>query len=92
MTTIEKINNLQERINNAKTADVEGRQVVVDCCKALYLAIEEDVHNADADWMLKGMYEDLYTGNFAEPFMCEMKKTAFTVVRKIYEESILPRL
>lgn len=92
MTTIEKINNLQERINNAKTADVEGRQAVVDCCKQLYLAIEEDVHKADADWMLKGMYEDLCTGNFAEPFMCEMKKTSFAVVRKVYEESILPRL
>lgn len=92
MKTIEKINELQAKVNSAFTAEASGRQIVADCCKELYMTIEEDVHNAGADWMLKGMYEDLCNGNFAEPFMCEQKKVAFATVKKIYEDNILPRL
>lgn len=89
---IEKLNELQAKVNSALTAEASGRQIVADCCKELYKTIEEDVHNADADWMLRGMYEDLCQGNFAEPFMCEQKKVAFATVKKIYEDNILPRL
>ena len=92
MTTIEKINELEAKVSSAFTAEESGRQIVVDGCKELYLTIEEDVHNAGADWMLKGMYEDLCTGNFAEPFMCEQKKVAFATVKKMYEDRILPRI
>jgi hypothetical protein len=92
MKTIEKLNELQAKVNSALTAEASGRQQVANACKELYNAIEEDVHNAGADWMLKGMYNDLCAGNFAEPFMCEQKKVAFATVKKIYEDNILPRL
>ena len=63
------IETLKNRIATANTATVEGRQIVVDACKELYNLIEEDVYNAGCEWMLKGMYNDLCNGNFAEPFM-----------------------
>jgi hypothetical protein len=38
------------------------------------------------------MYTDLCNGNFAEPFMCEQKKTTFHTVVAIYNERIIPYL
>jgi hypothetical protein len=92
METINEINKLATIVEKADVTTSKGRQQVANACKELYMAIEEDVHNAGADWMLKGMYNDLCEGNFAEPFMCEKKKETFVVVRKVYEENILPRL
>lgn len=92
MKNLQKIQELEAKVNSANTANVDGRQLVANACKELYNTIEEDVHNAGADWMLKGMYNDLCNGNFAEPFMCEQKKTAFLTVAKVYEDKILPRL
>ena len=91
-TTIEKINELNEKVNIALTATVEGRQLVANSCKELYNLIEEDVYNAGSEWMLKGMYNDLCNGNFAEPFMCEKKKETFATVAEIYNTRILPRI
>ena len=79
-------------VMSAQTATVEGRQIISDNCEKLYMAIEEDVHNAGCDWMLKGMYDDLCNGNFAEPFMCEQKKSIFASVVEVYNTRILPRL
>lgn len=92
MTTIEKINELTVKVNSALTSTVEGRQVVSDSCEELYNLIEEDVYNAGCEWMLKGMYNDLCNGNFAEPFMCEKKKETFATVVGVYITRILPRL
>lgn len=89
MKNKEKIQELEVAVNSANTADVNGRKVVANACKSLYNLIEEDVYNAGAEWMLKGIYNDLCTGNFAEPFMCELKKTDFLTVKKIYEDRIL---
>lgn len=92
MTTIEKINELNAKVSNAFTATVEGRQVVATACNELYNLIEEDVYNAGSEWMLKGMYNDLCNGNFAEPFMCEKKKETFATVVEVYNTRILPIL
>ena len=89
MTTIETLKN---RIATANTATVEGRQEVVNVCKELYNAIEEDAYNAGCEWMLKGIYTDLLEGNFAEPFMCEKKKETFNIIVEVYNTRILPRL
>jgi hypothetical protein len=91
-TKIQKIEDLKSLVNNANTANADGRQVVVNSCKELYNLIEEDVYKAGAEFMLRGMYNDLCNGNFAEPFMCERKKGDFAVVLKIYTDRILPRL
>ncbi len=87
-----KIQELETKINTANTANAEGRQIVANACKELYNTIEEDVYKSGSEWMLKGIYADLYSGNFADPFMCEQKKTAFMTVKKVYEDRILPRL
>jgi hypothetical protein len=92
MTTINKITELKNQINNANTANADGRQVVANACKKLYNLIEEDVHAVGSEWMLPGMYNDLCSGNFAEPFMCEQKKVTFLTVEKVYIDRILPRL
>ena len=89
MTTIETLKN---RIAVANTAVVEGRQEVVNVCKEFYNLIEEDAYNAGCEWMLKGMYNDLCEGNFAEPFMCEKKKETFNTIVEVYNTRILPRL
>jgi len=88
----ERINELTELVNNAFTPDVEGRQSVVNACKELYNMIEDDVYRADKEWMLKGMYTDLCTGNFAEPFMCEQKKLTFNTIVEIYKTRVVPFL
>jgi hypothetical protein len=92
MKNLQKIQELEAKVNSANTANAEGRQLVANACKELYNTIEEDVYNAGVDWMLKGMYNDLCNGNFAEPFMCEQKKTTFSTVAKVYQDNILPRL
>lgn len=89
---LNKIAELTELVNNASTPTVEGRQTVANSCKELYNLIEEDVFKADKEWMLKGMYNDLCNGNFAEPFMCEQKKTTFHTVVAIYNERIITSL
>lgn len=91
-TKLEKIEELKIQVVNAKTCNVDGRQAVVNACKELYKLIEEDYHKAGADVLLDGMYNDLTAGNFAEPFMCEQKKSKFELYRTIYINNILPKL
>lgn len=92
MKNQEKIQELTSLINQANTANADGRQQVANSCKSLYNLIEEDVYNAGAEWMLNGMYNDLCNGNFAEPFMAETKKTTFHTVVEIYNTRILTRI
>ena len=92
MKTLEKIKVLQNKVNDAFTATTEGRQIVSDSCKELYNLIEDDVYNAGCEWMLKGIYNDLCYGNFAEPFLCEKKKETFASIVAVYISKILPRL
>jgi hypothetical protein len=87
-----KIAELTTLVNSSKTQTIEGRQNIANSCKELYNLIEEDVYNADKEWMLKGMYNDLCNGNFAEPFMCEQKKSIFHTVVAIYNDRVLPNL
>ena len=83
---------INEKIKNANTATEEGRQLVAEACKSFYEEIEEDVHKVGSDWMLKGLYNDLCEGNFAEPFICEKKKETLATCIAIYNNNILPRL
>lgn len=92
MKNLQEITEMTARMENANTATVEGRLEVVNACKRLYNLIEEDVFMAGSEWMLPGMYKDLCSGNFAEPFMCEQKKMTFLTTVKIYQDRILPRL
>jgi hypothetical protein len=91
-TTTNRIAELAEGLKSANTATMDGRQVVINACKELYNLIEEDVYMAGKEWMLKGMYQDLCNGNFAEPFMCEQKKTTFQTIATIYNEQVVPNL
>jgi len=77
MTTAQRIAELTQVVNPADTTIATGRESVANACKELYNLIEQDVYNADKEWMLKGMYNDLCNGNFCEPFYCELKKTEF---------------
>ena len=92
MTTAQRIAELTVVVNNAFTANASEREQVANACKELYNLIEEDVYNADKEWMLKGMYTDLCCGNFAEPFYCERKKTEFNAVVEIYNTRVVPFL
>ena len=83
---------ITEEIKNANTATIEGRQSVANACESFYKEIEEDVYNAGCEWMLKGLYNDLCNGNFAEPFMCEKKKETLAACIEIYNTRILPRI
>ena len=87
-----QIENLIKKVNGASTITIEGRQTVSTLCEELYRSIEQDIYDAGSEWMLKGIYEDLCKGNFAEPFMCEKKKETFMSVVEIYNTRILPRL
>ena len=92
MKTLETITELETQVHDAKTYNTDGRQIVANACKKLYHLIEEDYHNAGADCLLEDMYNDLTSGNFAEPFMCEQKKGKFLLYKKMYIENVLPKL
>jgi hypothetical protein len=86
------IETLKNRIEEANTATVEGRQQVANACNELYNTIKADVYSAGCEWMLNGMYNDLCDGNFSEPFICEKKKETFDTIVEVYNNRILPRL
>jgi hypothetical protein len=92
METLKRIAELTDLVNNASTPTVDGRQTVANSCKELYNLIENDVIEAEKEFMLKGMYNDLCNGNFAEPFMCEQNKTTFNAIVVIYNKYIIPYL
>lgn len=92
MTTLSKISELTILVNGASTATIEGRQILAIYCKELYNLIEKDIYNTDKEWMLEGIYNDLCSGDFGEPFMCEQKKTIFNTVVHIYNKRIMPFL
>lgn len=86
------IETLTSQVNNAHTHTSDGRQSVANACKQLYNLIENDVVNAGSEWMLQGMYNDLCNGNFADGFLCEIKKSTFETIVLMYNTRILPRL
>lgn len=86
------IDTLTIAVKNADVTTIEGRGIVADSCKQLYNLIEEDTYKAGKEWMLKGMYNDLCSGNFGEPFMCDRKKGTFEAVVAIYNNNIVPSL
>jgi hypothetical protein len=88
MKNSQKIQELEAKVNNANTANAEGRQLVANACKELYNLIEEDLYNAGAQWMLKGLYNDLCNGNFSQPFLCEQKKNDFLIAKKVYQDRV----
>jgi hypothetical protein len=92
MKNVQAIKEMSAIIANANVANANGRNQVINTCKKFYNLIEEDAYMAGCEWMLKGMYSDLCEGNFAEPFMCEQKKSTFNTCVTIYQERILPRL
>lgn len=89
---METINQIKNAILTANTNVVEGRQLVANKCREFYIFIEENVFKSGNEWMLNRMYNDLCSGNFAEPFMCEQKKHEFEVILKIYETKVIPNL
>ena len=92
MTTLNTISELETKVNDAKTYNVDGRQTVVNTCKELYNLIEEDFYLVGAEELLEDMYKDLTAGNFAEPFMCEHKKSKFELYKTIYINNVSPKL
>ncbi|MCK5632599.1 hypothetical protein KAH94_02540 [bacterium] len=85
MKTIE---NLKAKVNSAITANQDGRQVIVNSCKELYNIIEEGFYNKYGQESVTDAYNDLCNGNFAEPFMCEQKKSKFLLYANIYLSKI----
>ena len=93
MKTLEnKIQELEIAVIGAKTFNADGRQIVVNSCKDLYDLIEEGLYNKYGEGAIADAYEDLCKGNFAEPFMCEQKKSKFTLYKTIFADKILPNL
>jgi len=91
-TMTASVNELKNVVALANTANADGRQAVVNACKKLYNLVEVDFTKVGADCLLDDMYTDLTTGNFAEPYLCEMKKNKFTTYATIYTEHVMPQL
>ena len=89
MKTSTQINELREELKSAFTANEEGRQIVIDNCKALYHIIESELNAKYGDGATDDAYNDLCNGNFAEPFMCELKKSKFEVYATIYINNVM---
>ncbi len=92
MNTQTRINELNEVVKFAVTYTSTGRQEVANACRELYNLIEGDYFKAGAGVLINDMYKDLTSGNFAEPYMCEMKKGKFELYRRIYINNVMPEL
>jgi C-terminal processing protease CtpA/Prc len=86
-----KIETLRSKIKEANTATSEGRQVVVESCRKLYNIIEDGLYEKYGDDAILDAYTELIYGDFAEPYMCEMKKEKFEVYATIYINNVLPQ-
>jgi len=85
-----EIKELTKKVEGADTSTEEGRQVVADSCRQLYNLFEVRVYQSDRAWLLTGIYSQLFSGCFAEPFMCEQKKQAFKTVVTVF--NLVPKL
>ena len=92
MRTLLRISELDTAINNAKTFEAEGRQIVIDACKELYNLVEADYYIVGAEELIEDMYNDLTSGNFSEPFLCEKKKEKFELYKTIYVKNVHTKL
>jgi hypothetical protein len=88
MENLNKITELETKVNNAKTYNADGRQIVVSACKELYDIIEDGLYKKYGENAVNDAYEDLCNGNFAEPFMCEQKKGKFELYKNIFINNI----
>ena len=91
MTTLNRIAELETKVNDAKTYSEDGRQVVVNACKELYNIIEDGLYGKYGENAVNDAYEDLCKGNFAEPFMCEQKKAKFELYKTVFINNVLPK-
>ncbi len=85
----ESIEKLGLQVNEAKTYNADGRQVVVVACKELYNLIEEGLYAKYGEGAVNDAYTDLCNGNFAEPLMCEKKKSKFELYKTVFINNIL---
>lgn len=85
-----QLSELQTKVEKAQTFNVNGRQEVVNACKQLYNIIEDKLYNKYGEEAINDAYNDLCNGNFAEPFLCEQKKSKFELYKTIYVNYILP--
>lgn len=88
MKTLEKIQELESAVKNAKTQIIEGRQVIAKSCNELYKLIEDGLYSKYGQNAINDAYADLCNGNFAEPFMCEKKKSTFNLYKTIYINNV----
>jgi hypothetical protein len=92
MKTLNRLAELKTKVNNAETYNADGRQVVAMACRKLYNTIEDGLYKKYGVNAVNDAYEDLCNGNFAEPFMCELKKGRFELYRTVYIKNVLPKL
>lgn len=89
MTTLQtttSIEELRNQVKQANTATLEGRQIVVNACKELFEIVSETLlenYGWDAE---KDAYNDLLNGDFAAPYMCELKKGKFELYYRIFTQ------
>ncbi len=83
-TDMRTIEELTEKVNTADVINEEGRQLVANSCSELYNLIEDGLYNKYGEEAMLDAYNDLCKGNFAEPFMCEQKKSKFELYSTIY--------
>lgn len=82
------IEKLAQQVKTSLTTTVEGRQTVANNCKKLYNTIEESLYEKYGEEAVNDAYLDLCKGNFAEPYMCEKKKSKFTLYSTIFINNI----
>jgi hypothetical protein len=83
-----QIAELKNKVNAALTFNADGRQIVANACKDLYNLIEEALYAKYGERAVNDAYNDLCSGNFSQPFMCEQKKSTFELYAKIYIDNI----
>ncbi len=78
-----QIENLRLEVINANTAEIVGRGIVAKSCEKLYDLIQDALYKKYGEESIIDAYNDLCKGNFAEPFMCEQKKSKFELYSNI---------
>ena len=84
--TTTNIDDLRNQVTLADTSKSEGRQIVVNACKELFEIVSDALlenYGWDAE---KDAYNDLFNGDFAAPYMCELKKGKFELYYRIFTQ------
>lgn len=84
MKNLNRINELRTIVKETETYTADGRQVIANSCKELYILIEGFLYEKYGEKAIGDAYSELINGDFAEAYHCERIKGEFDLYARMY--------